>query len=812
MTSGQESTDSSGNHYLWGYYLVKIDPETMESEIVPVRQAETHLNVVKYLEQGTCKDCFKISSILPGLAGTLDIGITIKHPFDTSFFTGFDVRGIAMFNGSRVFPDSGLRMSDSSLGDGELMNADGYTTLYNPTTISHGPFGGYFKGKLATQTIPNATLNGFKRYQSNPFTFENIFRAGDDVTATYNLKIPKPVIFGYAIDASWYQPINNPVQDITDDFPISAHCPESWRIDVTNLGPVLFEQEGTTTFEIQVFDYQGKESNGIPLLECPELFTGTIEAEFKKDGPIYSVWQVTIENENHASAGIYPCIISVEDNLNDPVGKPWLDLTAYQIVRINVSDASLDSGNLIWVKSAGEPGGGKGYAVAALPDDSTVVTGCFSESAIFGQGEPNETVLESFGEADIFIARYNTDGTLVWVKQAGGEGIDFGLANTTLSDNSVVVTGFFEKTALFGQNEPNQTMLVSADHLDIFVARYNSDGTLAWAKRAGGTGNGFPYGIATLSDDSVIVAGEFMGSTTFGEGEPNEIMLDGFSEADSEIFIARYNSDGTLAWAKRAGGKYGQYAYSVTSLSDDSIVITGTFYNSATFGAGESKETVLTAVDGYSLFDIFVARYNSDGLLEWAKRAGGHAEDGGNAITTLSDDSVVVTGYFQWKAKFGAGEANETVLIPEGPFDIFIARYNPDGTLAWAKSAGGTSEDRGLAVTALSDDSVVITGHIVGMVKFGSGETNETVLNPLEIYDICIARYKSDGLLAWAKCAGGKPSWIYNEGDAITTLSDDSTIVTGRYINSVVFGPGEPNETTLVSTAGSDIFLARFMP
>ena len=56
-----------------------------------------------------------------------------------------------------------------------------------------------------------------------------------------------------------------------------------------------------------------------------------------------------------------------------------------------------------------------------------------------------------------------------------------------LSDGSSLVTSFFWDTDTFGPGEPGQTLLTSAGGADIFVARYNPDGTLAWAKRAGGS-------------------------------------------------------------------------------------------------------------------------------------------------------------------------------------------------------------------------------------------------------------------------------------------------------------------------------------
>ncbi|MCX6357762.1 MAG: hypothetical protein NT045_07830, partial [Candidatus Aureabacteria bacterium] len=90
---------------------------------------------------------------------------------------------------------------------------------------------------------------------------------------------------------------------------------------------------------------------------------------------------------------------------------------------------------------------------------------------------------------------------------------------------------------------------------------------------------------------------------------------------------------------------------------------------------------------------------------------GGSDWDVGNAIASLTDGSALVTGGFRGTATFGPGEANEATLISAGDRDIFIARYNPDGTLAWAKRAGGTNWDGGNAIAALADSSALVTGY-----------------------------------------------------------------------------------------------------
>ncbi|MBU1024220.1 hypothetical protein KKB99_08065, partial [bacterium] len=87
---------------------------------------------------------------------------------------------------------------------------------------------------------------------------------------------------------------------------------------------------------------------------------------------------------------------------------------------------------------------------------------------------------------------------------------------------------------------------------------------------------------------------------------------------------------------------------------------------------------------------------------------------------------------------------------------------------------------------------------------------NEMMLTSAGSEDIFVARYNPDGALTWAKRAGGSDG--YDEGLGTTTLSDDSTVVTGYFSGTSTFGPDEPNETVLISAGYQDIFVARFEP
>jgi uncharacterized delta-60 repeat protein len=502
----------------------------------------------------------------------------------------------------------------------------------------------------------------------------------------------------------------------------------------------------------------------------------------------------------------------------DPI--PGIDTTQARIKIIDAENAATfdesdedftisyiipGDGDLIWANRAGGTDEDYIRGITTFPDDSTVVTGAFEGSATFGPNEINETVLVSAGGKDIFVARYNPDGTLAWATRAGGTEDDQGYGITVLSYTPLVVTGYFKGTATFGEGETYETVLVSAGGLDIFVAKYNPNGFLTWAKRAGGTLTDVGCGITTRSDNTTVVTGYFNGKATFGEGEAFETDL--VSGGESDIFVARYRDDSLLEWAKRAGGTDYAYGKKITTLSDDSTVVTGYFRGTATFGDGEANETILVS-DGDD-YDIVMARYNVTGTLVWAKRAGGAYQDTGQGLTTLSDSSIMLTGDFRNTATFGEGEANETILVSDGTTDIFVARYYPNGTLVWAKRAGGLMYSGGRGITALSDDSTVVTGHFHESATFGEGEANETFLVSYGLTDVFVARYNTDGTLAWAKHSGGTSM---DCGYGITTLSDDSTVVTGYFKDTATFGGGEPNETFLISDGDYDIFVARFAP
>ena len=346
LTGNMEAKgESESGHYMLLYGMISVDPYNPDGpkvEIIPLREGEIHLNILKLLEDGPCFDCFKIVGFEFPEPGILDVDIQIDHPFDDLDFSVFDVRGIMMFQGSHEFPAIEKSTSDPALGDGALLNADGYTALYNGNTIDApvGPLQKYYEGNFATPEIPNSDINGYKYYTTdNPANNRNAFYAASSDIQTFSIKLPtSPFVLGYAVDANWWPPIESPVDDPLTDFDLNANCPEPWKIVVTEepIGDGLTDQGGSTKLTIDVYDWQGKDTHHDPVVECPEIFDSQLTATWVSDGSDYARYEVTVSNAKSAGVGDYMCLIGVEANENDPVAKLWLDLTAYYLQTLTV--------------------------------------------------------------------------------------------------------------------------------------------------------------------------------------------------------------------------------------------------------------------------------------------------------------------------------------------------------------------------------------------------------------------------------------------------------------------------------------------
>ncbi len=159
----------------------------------------------------------------------------------------------------------------------------------------------------------------------------------------------------------------------------------------------------------------------------------------------------------------------------------------------------------LWAKQAGGTSSDVSYNIAVDANGYSYVTGCFRGSATFGT-----TTLTSSGEADIFVAKLNSNGNWLWAKQVGGTNKDSGSGIAVDANGNSYVTGEFSASATFGT-----TTLTSSGGSDIFVANAgiatgNGSGKASWGTRMIGVMDWL------LMPWNSFVTGYFRSSATFG--------------------------------------------------------------------------------------------------------------------------------------------------------------------------------------------------------------------------------------------------------------------------------------------------------
>jgi Beta-propeller repeat len=157
------------------------------------------------------------------------------------------------------------------------------------------------------------------------------------------------------------------------------------------------------------------------------------------------------------------------------------------------------------------------------------------------------------------------------------------------------------------------------------------------------------------------------------------------------------------------------------------------------------------------LFWLMVTSFPSSAQnLEWAKRAGGGAigsDDQGRSIAVDGSGNSYVTGDFAGSATFGAGELNQTILVSAASSDIFVAKYDSNGFLVWAKRAGGTSgSDQGRRIALDDSGNSYVTGFFQGSATFGAGELNQTILALVRL--VSVAKRQKISRLGYRRAPG----------------------------------------------------------
>lgn len=410
--------------------------------------------------------------------------------------------------------------------------------------------------------------------------------------------------------------------------------------------------------------------------------------------------------------------------------------------------------------------------VTADKDGYSYATGWIKDTAVFGS-----TTLVSTGGQDFFLAKFDQNGSVVWAVQGGGpSGNDQGYGVDVDSAGNVYVTGSFEDTVMFGATTLNSTGL-----FDIFLAKYNSSGTLVWAVGVGSSQNDQANDIKVSDDGDVYITGNIQGPTMFGLGT--------LTPQGYDMFIARYNTFGTNVWARLGGGSGTDNAYGLAFDGVSRLWVTGPFEGTATF----TSSNVISIGDD----DIYVVEYDTNGSVIWAASGGSSGQDQGNFVSyDAGDNEVLVTGYFTGSTcTFGT-----TTIIGSGNSTAFIAKYDAAGMLSDADAYASTMSSQGAGIIADDFGNEYFFGQFSGSLTIDSASLTSN--NPTSGWDVFLVKFDTLGVGSWGITGGGTSFWDTGNGLA---LDGDQNVFFGGTIQGTAYIGSD----TLMSNGAQDMFIAK---
>ncbi len=340
------------------------------------------------------------------------------------------------------------------------------------------------------------------------------------------------------------------------------------------------------------------------------------------------------------------------------------------------------SGTAAWVKSFGSSGFlDQSIDITNDPLGNVYVCGSFFGNWDFG------TVQFPFGSATVGIAKYNSNGDVLWAKKvpvatSGPGGIHYG--------------GNHVYTAV-GRT----------------LAKFTLDGDTVWTRTIPTNPSYFVQYRDVKVDiwGCVLVTGQFKGTLTFGS-----TTLTSSSINDPDIFLVMYDANGTVEWAKQAGAVStpGQedIGQAIATTEHGDVYLVGQYWGKAGFDSDSISA-------GSSILGMFIAKYSNTGVFQWVKGSSGPngATAYANGVRILSNDDILVAGSYS----LGITIADTTFNISGGA-DVLVLRLAPDGTRRWARRSDTnvTSASSLCLATNVSGTAAYTGGQFSSAFKIGA--------------------------------------------------------------------------------------------
>lgn len=379
-------------------------------------------------------------------------------------------------------------------------------------------------------------------------------------------------------------------------------------------------------------------------------------------------------------------------------------------------------GNVRWAVSAiSSNDKSEANGLARDASGNIYICGTFSGTLGFA-ASPNPITLTANGSEDVFIAKLDSTGAVLWAHRTGGASFparpNYSGGITIDDTGNPVLAGSFVGTTTFDNSSTTLSVNGSSANADILVAKYNAGtGALMWAQKGGGLGSDFANGIAS-SSAGIFVVGNIRAddNTQVASFGTQTTTMKGYRD----VALIKYNTSGAAQWVKTYGGQFTTDIATrtdhngrgvVCGPSDNAVFICGNFNNTINFSGAVN-------LTSNGMNDGFVASVSdNDGSLNWARKIGSASEEDMKAISWNSG-TVYVTGLYS-----GAVSGFNYLLPSDASNGASVAA-------SWNGSSGNPGTGNPLyigvgniitkAISCLSASKVFVTGQYNGTPCIGT--------------------------------------------------------------------------------------------
>lgn len=394
-----------------------------------------------------------------------------------------------------------------------------------------------------------------------------------------------------------------------------------------------------------------------------------------------------------------------------------------------------------------------------------------------------------------------------WARAGNGNNIDLAESITTDPSGNVIIAGDFRSDVLDcgSVSLPNSDTIPStSNEYDIYLIKYDSAGTILWAKSFGSDSTTeFAKSITTDASGNIILTGSWYGNVCTIDG----ITIYNWYGTES-TFMAKLDPNGNVLWLKNVRGMGNAVPESVTLDASGNIFITG-YYDLLAFTIGTGIDTLQS--NGSE--DMFLVKLDASGNVLWMRGAGGTSEDRGNTVCTDAAGNAIVTGIYTDTIVFGA--TTLTYSGSGGYSDIFIVKYDASGNVLWAKSGGNQNYNNYPTISADTSGNIIMTGfYNAASITFDA----VTLTNPsAPESDIFIVKYDPSGNIIWAKTEGGpgdQTAYDITTDRAGNIYLSAATVVFTTYFDTIAYTsyPGDWYIVVKYDAAGNALWATGCQP